>query len=177
MYREYINNPITEREFYNGKDVSTYFQNPDDRRYSMYITCCFEKSYNFWDRIGDRIASFFPELLKIREVDFVKIIDKLSGCKIESDNFNWLLEFRNSEYKKLNEFRRNMVHYYQFEANYRFQHGENNTDFEKLNILWKEKSEFTVYFKNQLELEVIGYFKMVDFLNEVIVQKIPCYLN
>lgn len=167
LYRDYINNPLEEILISDKEVISTYFQNYYDRRYCMYITCCFEKTYNFWDRIGDRIASFFPELLKIHQVDFSKIIDEVSKNKnVNSQNLDWLIEFKNNEYKTMNKYRKDMVHYYQYEAKYRFQHSRNNTDFGKLNELWKEKSEFPIFFKNHLELAIIGYFKMINFLEE-----------
>ena len=170
MYRDYINNPLKEVTSLFGDDlISTYFQNFYDRRYSMYVTCCFEKAYNFWDRIGDRLASFYPELLKIREVDFYRIIDKIDNTKtVNSDNFKWLLEFRYTEYQELNRYRRDMVHYYQFEAKYRFEHAMNNSDFDKLKELWSEKSQFPEFFKKHLELAIKGHCKMIGFLKELI---------
>ena len=168
LYHDFINNPLSEIISPSEDEaISTYFQNYYDRRYSMFITCCFEKTYNFWDRIGDRIASFFPDLLRIHQVDFIRIIDKIESTQnINTESFNWLLDFKNNEYQTMNRYRKDMVHYYQYEANYRFQHAMNCTDFDRLNELWQEKSEFPEFFKRHLQLAIEGYCKMFEFLKD-----------
>lgn len=165
LHHNLINNPLEEfARFGNDKVLSLYHQNLYDRRYSISITCCFEKCYNYWDRIGDRIASFFPHLLKIRQVDFVRIIDKIESSGIENENFQWLLHFKNNEYQELNNHRKNLVHYSQYEANFRYEHAMNSSDKESLKRLWKEKSEFPEYFKSHLSFAVEGYYQMYKFL-------------
>lgn len=170
LYKDNINNPLEERLIITEDVlVSTYYQNYYDRIYSMYITCCFEKLYNFWDRIGDRIASFFPDLLDINKVYFSNIIDKIDKTKkIESDSFKWLKDFKNTEYSGMNNDRRNMVHYCQYEARYRDNHLKNCTDFVTLKEIWEEKKGFADFFKNHLQLAIEGYCKMVEFLKDQI---------
>ncbi|MFT7057014.1 MAG: hypothetical protein ACJAR3_002660 [Roseivirga sp.] len=162
-----INNPIRETRVINGKLHATYFQNAFDRRYSMLVSCAFEKAYNFWDRIGDRIASFYPDLLKVKQVDFVRIIDQISAKEeVDSLNFKWLVDFKDSDYKELNSIRRNVVHYSQVEANYRHELTIFSDDMDKVSDLYQTKSDYPKYFRIHLHKMTEGYFKMVDFLLE-----------
>lgn len=168
LHHSLINNPLEEfTKFGNDEVLSLYHQNLYDRRYSIFITCCFEKCYNYWDRIGDRIASFFPELLKIHQVDFARIIDRLESSGIDNENFQWLLNFKNNEYQQLNNHRKNLVHYSQYEANFRYEHAMSSTNTESLKRLWKEKSEFPEYFKSHLGFAVEGYYQMYKFLESL----------
>jgi hypothetical protein len=57
LYKDYINNPLEEVIFFNGRTISIYDQNLYDRRYLTFVSCCFEKCYNYWDRIGDKLWS------------------------------------------------------------------------------------------------------------------------
>lgn len=165
LHQNLINNPLKEFIVSGNEEVlSLYYQNIYDRRYSIFITCCFEKCYNYWDRIGDRIASFFPDLLKIHQVDFARIIDRIESSGIENENFLWLLNFKNNEYQELNNHRKNLVHYSQYEANFRFEHAMSSSNIESLKRLWKEKSEFPEYFKSHLGFAVEGYYQMYKFL-------------
>lgn len=163
-----MNNPLNEVITLPeaNKRISLYDQNTYDRRYSSFVTCCFEKSYNFWDRIGDRIASFFPELIRIHQVDFVRILDRLELKGFENKHLNWLIQFKENEYKELNLYRRNFVHYYQFESYFRYQHAMNLSDFDSLSKLWLEKYGFAAYFKKHLRLSSEGYFHMCKFLED-----------
>ena len=168
LYQNLINNPLKETTDLGDKKVlSRYHQNIYDHRYSIFVTCCFEKCYNYWDRIGDRLASYYPELLKIQQVDFARIIDRIDSLGIENENFQWLLNFKKNEYQQLNKHRLNSVHYCQYEANFRYLHTMNCTDIEYLKLLWKEKSEFPAYFKGHLELAVAGYYHMYKFLDSL----------
>ena len=168
LYRDLINNPLEElMPIENGKLISTYYQNLYDHRYCSFITCCFEKSYNFWDRIGDTIASFFPDLLKIHQVDFSRIIDQIKTQQIEIEHFFWLLNFKENEYQELNRYRKDFVNYYQFESKYRYDHSMNLSDLIGLEKIWAEKYGFPEYFKKHLELSSEGYYQMFSFLEKI----------
>lgn len=168
LHQSLINNPLKEFSVLeNSELISLFHQNLYDHRYSIFVTCCFEKCYNYWDRVGDRIASFYPKLLKIWQVDFSRIIDEVDYLGVENENFKWLLNFKNNEYQQLNKYRKDFVHYSQYEAKFRYEHTMNCTDIEQLKQLWREKSEFPDYFKNQLELTVEGYYRMYKFLESL----------
>lgn len=172
LLREYINNPFENiLELENGKSLSTYYQSSYDRRYCSFITSCFEKSYNFWDRVGDRLASFYPGLLKIHQVDFSRIIVELQKQNIDNEHFMWLSRFKDNEYKALNNYRKYLVHYSQFESKFRYQHSMNATNTKALDELWNEKFSFPDYFKEVLKLSDEGYYRMVKFLESVVINR------
>lgn len=168
LYKEHINNPLKELIIDNGEFVtSSYFQNLFDRRYSIYITCSFEKSYNYWDRIGDVLHSHFPKSLKVKQVDFSRIIDYLDKLNLNNENLNWLILFKNNDYKKLNNYRREFVHYNQFESKYRYKHSINSTNIDELNTLFKEKLHFPEFFKNHLSICLEGYYNLFKFVEDI----------
>jgi hypothetical protein len=169
LHRPFINNPVVEvddKTF--DYPFATYHQNLWDRRYLMYVSCCFEKSYNFWDRIGDLLWSFHQNLIpKIRSVDFSKIIDELDKAGTTNADFIWLRDFKNAQYKSLNSLRIDVVHYHQYESKYRHEFLTHNTDFPALQALYDEKVGFAEYFKEQLSLQIEGCCRAYNFLNAI----------
>lgn len=163
LYLDHINNPLDELFYVDDKFISsTYFQNMFDRRYSLFITCCFEKAYNYWDRIGDILHSHYQDLLKPHQVDFNRIIDSVSKLDVGGEYFDWLLSFKENEYKILNNYRREFVHYYQFESKYRYNHTMNSHDLEFIEKIFLEKINFPEYFKNHLKLCLEGIYNFIE---------------
>ena len=147
---------------------SDYHQNLYDRRYCLYVSCAFEKAYNYWDRIGDMLYSFYPTLLtEIKQVDFARIIDKIYAIGERHEDFIKLYNFRITEFSELNKFRKDVVHYYQYETTYHYDHLMNKNNFDQLEILWTEKNGFAIYFKQQLEYSCDGYFWATEYLGKV----------
>lgn len=137
-YRPIINNPTKEFYIYNGNYTSTYFQNEPDWFYSTHVSCCFEKLYNFWDRIGDALAYYLNLEIKEWTVDFAKVIDLMSKDESYSNNkyFQSLLEFKNTKFTEFNLLRKDIVHYYQFETTFRWEHTMNCSNKNSINELW-----------------------------------------
>ncbi len=99
----YINNPTKETMHFMGKQRTTYFQNMYDSLYSMYASICFEKLYNFWDRIGDKIAIEFPEIFSNpRAIMFANVIEKIKNNS-SNKNLNWLINFKETDFKIFNK--------------------------------------------------------------------------
>jgi hypothetical protein len=140
-----------------------------DHRYCTYASCCFEKAYNYWDRIGDLLYSFYPALIgNIRSVDFVKIVDKIYVLGERDVDFIWLYDFKNNQYDELNNYRKNVVHYYQYESTYRDEHITNCAKLDIIEQLWTEKKGLPEYFKNHLDLANDGCVRAYSYLNKVI---------
>ncbi len=164
----FINDPT--KEFYqmnNHLYLPTYFQNKYDSHYSTCISIAFEKLYNYWDRIGDTLAYHLPTGLREIEINFSKVIERLKTNKNynENEHFIWLKNFKENEFKEFNEYRKNIVHYYNYESYYRFYiTGTNNPN--KVIDLWKEKSNFPEYFKKHLDQENLGYFHLLSLLKD-----------
>lgn len=169
LYRPYINNPLKEVQIeFNNVPVAHYHQNWYDHRYCSFASCCFEKAYNFWDRIGDLFYSFYPMLIQnIRVVDFARIIDAVADLGENDEDFVWLLNFKRNEYAILNKFRRDVVHYYQYETTYHDEHVRNCTKLDVIAQLWKQKSQLPEYFKSQLTLSCDGTLHAYAYLERV----------
>ena len=72
----------------------------------MFADIVSQKIYNYWDRIGDLIASFFPDKLKTDKVYFSTAIKYIPIEFQESPNYGWLKDFKDTHYKKLNRRRK-----------------------------------------------------------------------
>ncbi|MBT7655909.1 MAG: hypothetical protein HN591_04520 [Flavobacteriales bacterium] len=70
----------------------TYFQNEFDWIYSTFVSCCYEKFYTFWDRIGDTLAYYLELDIPEYKVGFLSVIDKMSNMNaFDSDeDFKYL---------------------------------------------------------------------------------------
>lgn len=163
--KPYINNPLKETVFLKGKEYSTYRQNMYDSFYSMYASVCFEKLYNFWDRIGDKIANEFPERFpNPKRVMFANVIDKLKEEFETDENFKWLIDFRNRDFKDFNDKRKSVVHYEQIETKYKESIIENTGNMEKIKEIFLEKSTLPEFFKRHIGLSNSGIEKTYAFV-------------
>lgn len=86
----------------------------------------------------------------------------------ESDeDFEWLWQFHCNEYSDLNRFRRDVVHYYQYETTFHTAHAESATKLDEIAKLWEEKRNLPLYFKNHLALACEGCVKAYAYLLKV----------
>lgn len=170
LYAPFINNPLddVDTQTFNFP-VSNYHQNWYDHRYCAFVSCCFEKAYNYWDRIGDLLYSFFPSLLtNIRSADFTRIVEAIANIGEKDSDFLWLSNFKSKQYSELNQYRRDVVHYYQYETTFHDAHIQNCTKLDKIAELWESKRSLPEYFKNHLELSCQGCVRVYAYLNKVI---------
>ena len=166
----YINNPLQELDTTTFNfTFAHYHQNLYDHRYSTYVSCCFEKAYNYWDRIGDLLYSFYPSLItNIRSVDFVRIVDAIYSIGERDPNFLWLYNYRLNQYDQLNSYRRNIVHYYQYETTYHDDFIRNTSNIPGLTAIWDEKSRMPTFFREHLEFACDGCEQTYLYLYKVI---------
>jgi len=163
--RPLINNPILESKHFMGKQRATYFQNLYDSLYSMYASFCYEKLYNFWDRIGDKIATEFPtEFSNPRFIMFANVIDRIRANNSENENLNWLFEFKDSDFREFNERRKKVVHYEQIETKYMESILDNMSDMGKVEEIWNEKYSLPDFFKKHIELTNKGIENTYEFV-------------
>lgn len=168
-YRPLINNPIGEASLLNGEFLSTYFQTGADWLYSSFVSCCYEKLYNYWDRIGDALAFYLNVDIKEEQVSFSKVIDILtdhSSIK-EEEQFKWLLNFKNNDFLEFNKHRKDIVHYYQFETTYRFEHAICSGDRAEIEKLWEWKKLMPEYFRLHLKSSCEGYYIACKLINNL----------
>lgn len=169
LYRPYINNPILENRPCDGLTMFTYFQNPYDWAYSTYVSCCYEKLYNFWDRIGDSLAYYLNLDISEDRVSFHSVIEKLSNSNLynSNSNFEFLQKFKNNEFSEFNSHRKDIVHYYQFETDYFYNFTINSFEKEKIMKLWERKSKMPEYFKDHLIQSCDGFYHTYKLINNL----------
>ncbi|MBM2841747.1 MAG: hypothetical protein HW412_2275 [Bacteroidetes bacterium] len=93
LYRPHINDPIRD-SFEAGKQVIfPNFQNVQGKRYDMYADVVSQIAYNYWDRIGDLIASFILDRIDKERVYFVTAVNSIPSEFHTSPNFIWLKHF------------------------------------------------------------------------------------
>jgi hypothetical protein len=172
LFKPYINNPTHDKKTISSIPDLYFFsynQNFSDWNYCSLVSCCFEKLYNYWDRIGDIIALYLNLDIGERLVGFETVIVNLGKKSIYSndENFVFLKSFKETEFKEFNKFRKEVVHYNQFETTYRydfiFKHQNNE---EKIMEIWNWKKNMPEYFKNHLELSLLGYKHCFEFIKE-----------
>jgi hypothetical protein len=164
LFHPYINNPILEKKTFNGDVHSTYFQTFSDWNYSVYASCCFEKLYNFWDRIGDALALYLRLEIKPFSINFDSVINYLSKENNfnQNQNFIFLKSFKDEKYRHFNEYRKNIVHYKQYETMYKNHFLMNKNALEEN---WVFKNNLPEYFKAQLLLCIEGYKNTFELIN------------
>lgn len=168
VYQPFINNPTKEFKFRKTGKEFKYFQNMEDWLYSAYVSCCYEKLYNFWDRIGDILAFTFDLNIKEYDVNFAKAIDCFGNSErdyIENENFIFLKNFKNEEFESFNSVRRDIVHYYQFETTYKDDFYSAKNSEKELKTLWEKKKNLPIYFKKQLEFSIKGFDHLLNLVD------------
>jgi len=139
-----------------------------DSFYSMHASLCFEKLYNFWDRIGDKIANeFSSKFPNPKRVMFANVIDKLKEDFETDENFMWLIAFRNDGFKDFNDKRKLVVHYEQIETKYQTAILDNIGDMQKIEEIFLEKSTLPEFFKRHIDLSNKGILKTYDFVKSI----------
>lgn len=165
LYRPYINNPLHHGHVFYGREVFPNYQNIEAKRYNMFADIVSQKTYNFWDRVGDLIASFFPNRIKPHQIFFPTAINCIPNEFHSSENFNWLSEFRKNEYSKLNAIRKQIVHYSTTDTDYRQRHLKVKTR-EEMEQLQAERESLPEYYKEQIKLTLTGFEKTMSLLED-----------
>jgi hypothetical protein len=133
----------------------------------MFADIACQVAYNYWDRIGDLIASFFPDKINPEQVYFSNTINKIPKQFQRSEHFLWLKEFQGNGYKQLNNKRRQVVHYTTLDTDFKFDHLKNVMDKNTIEKLQTEREELPDFYKQHISLTLDGYEKTLLFLEEV----------
>lgn len=167
LYKPYINTPMKDAYLApSGTWIYPVFQNGAGKRYEMYINVCFEKLYNYWDRIGDLIASFFPSIFK-GNIYFVNVLETLSKKYSGNPEFDWLYDFSKNEFKQFNELRIKTVHKIAVNTEHKWEQLGQITNKEKSEELTKKILSYPDYFKSMNSLCIEGFEKTLSFLEYV----------
>jgi hypothetical protein len=167
FYRPYINNPLNEAFVTNEGYIYPNNQNLEAKRYYMYADVTSEKIYNYWDKIGDLIASFFPDLFNSKEILFSTVIKKIPKEYRSLQSFKWLNRFYKSEFSELNSKRIDVVHYNKTDTTDRFSHIFSVTSKKKVADWVKKRFDLADYYKGHIDFTIEGIYQTLCFLNGI----------
>jgi hypothetical protein len=167
LYRPYINNPTEEGFPFSGGMVYPNYQNLEAKRYSMFSDVTSQKAYNYWDRIGDLIASFFPEKLKAHNVFFSTAVQSIPSDYHTSENYLWLKAFKEDGYVELNKIRKQIVHNTTSDTDFKHKHLERISNKNGMQALQSERENIADFYKNHISLTLTGFEKTLLFIEEI----------
>lgn len=170
LYRPFINNPLTDA-IDDSSSSTTYFPeqvNIERRRYDMYVDILFEKVYSYWNRIGNIIALFFPDIFSKKGKVYFYLITELKSLHSENEDFMWLLHFKENQYKRMNTvYRKDIVHNITTHIKGINKQLVNCTDPKKTEEIVKKRFDYADYFKELNQLCIEGFEKTLCFLESV----------
>lgn len=165
FYLPYLENPENNR-ILSGKGNFIYplYQDMPDKRFFMYMTVCYEKLYNYWDRIGDIIAAYFPESIESKRVYFGGIDEFVPARHHSNEHFQWLVSFKNDNYSHMNEIRKNIVHNDNPDTDYYFNYLKEVKDLKRVKRLVQKRSEVPSKIKTQITYTLEGIIRLIRFM-------------
>lgn len=166
LYKPYINDPIKDSFYGDQNMVYPMFLNLEGKIYDMYLGVVFEKFYNFWDRIGDLIASYFPDKYT-GNIYFSKTIKDLKTDYSGNADYEWLLDFVENEFINFNKERINIVHYVSKNTEQKWEQLDQVTDYDKTKAFIDKRASYPEYFKDLNEKTKIGFEKTISLLEEI----------
>jgi hypothetical protein len=164
LYKPFIRDFTEHSSLAGNQPIFHYFPSFTDKRYLSTCSYLFELFYNYWDKIGDMLAPYIAPHLTERNIYFTRVIDQAFGNLTKNKYYLWLKNFRDNQYKELNNTRKQVVHYKSIE-NQTFQDYHNNfSDFEKLKEKQEKKEAYTDYFKSHYDLSVEGFYNALKLI-------------
>lgn len=173
LYAPYVVKLQNSYYQHNGKDQFYHEPTYLDSRYNREIPVAFETLYKFWQRLMDYVTAFFPELLlKSKGVTyFHTVINYISNTQphlTSSINFQWIKNFADQTYPLINKQRKVFVHTEGFENQFfRDFLDADTTAISEMEVLDAQRQDLLPFLHQQMELCMEGYFKAMDFLNEL----------
>ncbi|MDO9001143.1 MAG: hypothetical protein Q7W45_15370 [Bacteroidota bacterium] len=148
----------------------------------------FQLFYNYWDKIGDIIALYFAPQLPQKQVFFGKVIDTIpnqilnitydptilaENAKVFLDNiltsphFQWLKNFKDNDFLRLNDKRIKIVHYNNIETEYFQEYVKHNNNEAELSRLQKEKEGLVDLFINEYNSCLKGFEETLSLIDQL----------
>ncbi len=167
LYRPYINNPISDGFYFEGEMIYPNRQNLEGKRYNMFCDVAGQKAYNYWEKIGSLIASFFPEKFTNQKVYFSTAIKSIPDKFHSNENFLWLKKFLELQYLELNKKRKQIVHHSTSNTNYKNAHLKNASDRGAMSQLHNEHLKLADFYKSHINYTLIGFEKTLAFIEDI----------
>ncbi len=165
--KTYIGNYISNPQRFNGNVYYNYNPSFIEKRYFFLIGVMLEILYNYWGKIGDLLAIYFTPNLQPRQIYFPTVIDNITSPYNQSSNYSWLKNFRDKDYKLLNDDRKQVVHYKNIESKYHELFRSNHDNKVELEKLQKEKIDMTTFLGNHHKLTFDGFEKSFLLIDEI----------
>lgn len=172
LYKPYLNNPIHDSYYLGGGKVFPNFINISSRRYYMFADVAFQKIFNYWDRIGNLIAAFFPEEFKNRNIHFTSTIDKIESSYQDIPSIMWLKDYRQNGFKELNEKRRSVVHRSTTDTVFKHSHLKKSRNEDEIRTWMNERNGLPDYFKSEIGNTFKGLINALYFAEVVTDEKL-----
>ncbi|MEO8088128.1 MAG: Cthe_2314 family HEPN domain-containing protein [Bacteroidota bacterium] len=167
LYKDFINDPIEAGFIFYDRMVYPNNQNLEAKRFNMYADVVSESVYKYWDRIGDLIASFFPGRLEEHKVYFGTALDLIPTELRDSENYKWLINFKEGEYRELNKIRKNVAHYISSDTQFKYAHLNSSGDREQIETILREKRALPDVYKEHIKTTLEGFGRTLLLLDEV----------
>jgi hypothetical protein len=165
--KPYLSNYLARPMKFNGKIIYQYFPNFIDKRYFFLVGVMYEVLYNYWDKIGDVLSEYYPPKEHSNNIYFTKVIDNIKHLSDNSSNYAWLKSFRDNNYKDLNKYRKQVVHYQNIESEFHDKYRSFFNDRVKLMKLQQEKIELFTKVVDQFKETTIGFEKAFLLIDEI----------
>lgn len=164
LYKPFIYDFTGHSSLVGNQPIYHYFPSFTDKRYLSTCSYLFELFYNYWDKIGDMLAPYIAKELRERDIYFDRAIDRSNDNIKNNKYYRWLKDFRENQYKDLNENRKQVVHYKSIE-NQTFQDYQNNhSDLQELTKMQEKKEAYPEYFRNHYELTTKGFYNALKLI-------------
>jgi hypothetical protein len=173
LYHPYITKLEHSFSRIDGRKFYHYGQKLEDARFNRELPVAFESLYKFWQRLGDYLCSFFPELLLEKkgvtyfQHPFQYIHTHFPDLEASS-HYQWLWKFQQDTYAIFNKHRKFFVHHAGYDSDYvkKFLEAHSQDD-AAIVALDAERDNWLSYLKEQLKLCNDGYLEMMRFLNQL----------
>ena len=136
----------------------------EEKRYYMLIDIVYQKIYNFWDRIGDLIETFFPNNLPPNKVFFDSALGIIPKEFYTIEEYIWLVKFKKEKYNILNKERIQIVHYRTTGTKFKIDFLEDTGNVQKWIF---DRQNIAHYFKEQIEYTINGFEYTLIFLEKI----------
>ena len=130
----------------------------NERRFFFYLSVCWEKLYNYWDRIGDLLWLCLDLPLSESKVYFSHVIKELEKRCGASENFSHLRAFHESDYQNItNRARIDVVHYQQTDTAFFWDWLTNVTNGDEIRRIQAWRDSQPELLKTQTQLAMAGF--------------------
>lgn len=141
LFRPYLRSFLEDPYKLGEVTIYRYSHSFYDKQYFHLASSYIQNAYNFWDRIGDLLYHYFefPGIKREQDVYFNRIIDQFPD-EYKTDDFHFLYDFLEKDYKVFNKNRKDIVHNKGLESKMFTDYLENVSDYEGIKKLqeWKE---------------------------------------